>query len=94
LSGSPLSETANRFREFVKRLLAGGVLTLGNARFSTINVERRKIAMGRLHSVTNGCFRKAQLQGPLFGNEFKKRSVMSRPVVVIQLPRLASSNAA
>jgi len=29
--------------------------------------------------LTSGCFRKAKRQGLLFGNEFEKRSVKSRP---------------
>ena len=36
-------------------------------------------SLGRLHSVAIGCFRKAQLQGPLFGDEPGKAAGMSRP---------------
>jgi len=38
-----------------------------------------RTARGRLHALTKGCFRKVKPQGPLFGNEFEKRSVKSRP---------------
>ena len=35
--------------------------------------------LGRLHSLTNSRFREAKLQGPLLGDESKKRFVVSRP---------------
>lgn len=40
-------------------------------------------AQGRLHSLTNGGFREAQIQGSLFGDELGKQSGMSRPKAVI-----------
>jgi hypothetical protein len=36
-------------------------------------------AWGRVHSVASGCFREAQLQGLLFGDEPGKAAGMSRP---------------
>src|SRR5262252_8277762 len=35
--------------------------------------------MGRLRAVTNGRFRKTQVQGPLLGSELEKGSVTYRP---------------
>ena len=34
---------------------------------------------GRQHSMTNGCFQEAKLQGQLYGDESEKLLVESRP---------------
>jgi hypothetical protein len=54
----------------------GELMTTTAFRYST---DSRKSAWGRLHSLTMGCFRKAKLQRPLFGNELGKQSGKSRP---------------
>jgi len=62
----------------------------GSAALLSLNAKDRWSATGRLHSVTNGRFRKAKLQEPLFGNELKKWSVMSRLVADFQVRRKRS----
>jgi hypothetical protein len=45
----------------------------------------RTTGMGRLHAVAIGCFREAQPQGLLLGDELGKPAGMSRPTADIPL---------
>lgn len=74
------SNTEPQSRRHVDSGFLPAPLWMAARRLNGSNVwSSRRRGAGRLHSVTKGRFRKAKLRGPLFGNELKKSSVMSRP---------------